>query len=791
MRSLPRSGLLRVLGGALIVAALGALMFQVATVEPPAEAAQILRLDRARLLVDAVPEREVALPHTWARDGLGNSGRGRYRIEFTLPDRPAVPWGLHASRLSSRHRVVLNERWVHGAELQARASRRGVPIPTWIDLAPDLLRPGLNVLEIEVDSDYRAGLSALAIGPAPALWPAHVRDDALHLTVPRSLNLFGIGLALFLVFIWWRRRSERALGLFAALMALLSIRNVGYGGTGSVAHTPASDAFFYIANVASAWLMARFALAWAERDWPLFKRTMDWGAALLVAAGLVAGVVDGVQTMRLVTYPLLLATLIPSLALMVLGTRREAGGTRLALLAGVAVLCVAPLHDYFYIRGLTSITDGYWMPFVAPVTLMIFAWTLLDRFVMALGAVEEQAAVLEARVTQRTSELAEANAAKTRFLAAASHDLRQPVVAISLLAGLLREQKLPEMARTLAHRIGDSVSALHGLLAGMLDLSRFDAGVIHPEHEAVALRPLLEAALADERPAAQGRGLELRLRCGEWTVQTDRVLLERIVRNLVGNAVRYTDRGGVLVAARRRGARTLRLQVWDTGRGIPLDRQEAVFEEFVRLEGVGGANDAPKERGVGLGLGLSLVRRAAQLLDLPLRLRSRAGRGSCFEIELPLADAPEPAVLAGSPSALGALHGLRVWLVDDEPDVRQALQWRLQSWGAQVQAFALAGAAREAARATDEPPQLLITDQRLPDGQGSDLAAGLRERLGAALPVLLVTGDTGPQDLRQLDATGLATLHKPFDSATLLQALQALGIGLPRHAVSDVRPMGA
>ncbi|MFO1269812.1 MAG: ATP-binding protein, partial [Rubrivivax sp.] len=562
--------------------------------------------------------------------------------------------------------------------------------------APALFEPGRNVLDIEIDCDYRAGLSALAIGPQQALWPAHVRDEALLVIVPRSLNLFGMGLALFLVSIWWRRRSERAFGLFAALMALLSIRNVAYGGSGTVAHTAVFDAIFYVANVLSAMLLAWFAIAWAGREWPLFRRAVNWGGSLLLVAGVGASFVDGVQAMRLLTYPLLLASLVPSLVLMGLGTRRESGGTRLALLAAVGVLCAAPLHDYFYIRGLTSITDTYWMPFVVPVALIIFAWTLLDRFVAALGAVEGQAAELERRVAQRTSELAEANAAKTRFLAAASHDLRQPVVAISLLAGLLREQALPEMARSLAQRIGESVAALHGLLAGMLDLSRFDAGVIRPEHQAVPLRPLLEAALADERVTAHDRGLALRLRCGAWTVQTDRVLLERIVRNLVGNAVRYTDSGGVLVAVRRRGEQAVRLQVYDTGRGIPLDRQDAVFEEFVRLDR--DAAEAPgRPRGLGLGLGLSLVRRAAQLLGLPLRLRSRVGRGSCFEVELPLADvaqAPAPSVAARGD---GVLHGLNVWVVDDEPDVRTALQMRLQSWGARVQAFGLASDCRRAA----------------------------------------------------------------------------------------------
>ena len=771
MRRALQSGLARLVIGAAVIGVLAALLYETATVDPRLST-EVITLDRAELSVDSAPPRQVTLPHTWALDGLGNSGRARYRIEFPLASVPSQPWGLQSPRLSSRHTVHLNGHWVHGGMLEAAAERRGVPVPTWIDISPSLLRAGDNVLEIEVVHDYRAGLSVLRLGPEPVVWRAQVRDEALNLTVPRSLNLFGVGLSLFMLSIWWRRRSERALGLFAALLALLALRNVAYSSTGTVVHTPTTDVFFYLANVFAAMLLARFAMAWAGRDLPWFRRVMDVGGTALVVCGLVSVSFDAVQKMRVLTYPLLMASLLPSLVLMVHGIRREGGATRMALLASVTVLCLAPVHDYFYIRGLTSVDDAYWMSYAAPIALIVFAWAQLDRLVGALAAVEGQAAQLELKVAERTRELELANTAKTRFLAAASHDLRQPVVSIGLLADLLREQPLPATALRVLGRIGDSVQALNALLKGLLDLSRFEAGTVQARIGRVALRPLLETILSDEEEAARRMGIELRLHAPALVVHSDPLLLEQILRNLVGNAVRYTERGGVLVGARRRGGKVL-LQVWDTGIGIASESHSLVFEEFVQLD------NPARARTQGIGLGLSLVKRAAATLGAPLGLASRPGRGSCFSIELPLAEAEASAPIVVPATAAAGLAGRELWVVDDDPDVREALRLRLCAWGAQVRAFSAAAAAGEAIDGSAAAPDLLITDQRLPDGSGLALALRLRGRFGR-VPVLVVTGDTSPADVAQLRASDLPVMHKPFASEELLATVGAL---VPARAV--------
>ena len=400
------------------------------------------------------------------------------------------------------------------------------------------------------------------------------------------------------------------------------------------------------------------------------------------------------------------------------------------------------------------------------VSLDILLPLLASVVLLAVAMVLSEAS----RIAERSRELEIASVAKTRFLAAASHDLRQPVVSISLLSELLREQPLPATATPLMDRIGDSVQALNHLLKGLLDLSRFEAGVVHAHPARVALRPLLIRAIGDEAEAARRKGIALRMRAAPLEIHSDPVLLEQILRNLVGNAVRYTRRGGVLVSARRRGTDRVLLQVWDTGSGIPVERQSLVFEEFVQLQ------SDEQGRAGGLGLGLSLVRRAAGILGAPLGLSSVVGRGSCFSIELP--GAGFEAALGDVPAVTKTgLQGLQVWVVEDDPGVREALRMRLIGWGATVRDFGDVDSVRRALDSTPRlAPDLLLSDQCLPDGTGIEVVQLLRS-VAATLPVLLVTGETAPNDIALVHSSGLPVLHKPFTSEDLFAAVRALGIG--------------
>ncbi len=427
----------------------------------------------------------------------------------------------------------------------------------------------------------------------------------------------------------------------------------------------------------------------------------------------------------------------------------------LAVLAPITSALLSMVFSAGMPRGEQTLVVGVSMDFLLELVAGVA--------ILAIAFVLTQASGL----SERNHELEVAGLAKTRLLAAASHDLRQPVVSVSLLTELLREQPLPATAAPLVERIGESVRALNDLLKGLLDLSRFEAGVVRAQESVFALRPLLQRVLGDEAESARRKGLVLRLHAPPFSVRSDRMLVEQVLRNLVGNAVRYTRRGGVLLSARRCGPGRVRVQVWDTGPGIPEQSRSRVFEEFVQLQTEGAG------RGGGLGLGLALVRRAADVLGAPLQLRSVVGRGSCFSIELPSAgpqaDAGDAAAAAGT-----GLQGRSIWIVEDDPGGREALCLRLAGWGALVRDFGDVGSVRSAlAQPAPVPPQLLLTDLRLPDGTGLDVVALLRSA-DATLPVLVVTGDTAPGDIALVHTSGLPVLHKPFTSEALLAALQAL-----------------
>ena len=391
--------------------------------------------------------------------------------------------------------------------------------------------------------------------------------------------------------------------------------------------------------------------------------------------------------------------------------------------------------------------------------------------VAATGAAEALAAELEQRVAQRTQQLSLANLARARFLSAASHDLRQPVLTIGLLASLLPDGAGPATARpTVVARLQAAVASMQSLLDGLLDLSRLDPLVVQARLQAVPLQPLLDAIAHHEQAAATAKGLRLRLRPTTLAVQADPVLLEQVLRNLVSNALRYTSHGGVLVAARPLGSAAVRLQVWDTGIGIATADQARVFDEIVQLGNPG------RDRRLGLGLGLAIAQRCAVAMGTAVGLRSTPGRGSCFSIVLPgrtsspVSAAPMPAVDEQP------LAGLSLWVLDDDQALREALVMRLQQWGARVLALGSLAALQEAlAKAVLAPasrPALLLTDQRMADGSGALAVHRTKASLGADLPCLLVTGDPDASDTRALVMAGVPLLSKPFAMPALLRALK-------------------
>jgi len=362
----------------------------------------------------------------------------------------------------------------------------------------------------------------------------------------------------------------------------------------------------------------------------------------------------------------------------------------------------------------------------------------------------------------------DANRAKSRFLASASHDLRQPLHTLSLYSAALGMRKTDERTQQMAREIGTAIGSLGSLLDALLDISKLDAEAVRPEPSRFALSTLLDRVGADFRPIAKAKGLALEVDAeAPVMVETDAVLLERVLRNLVDNAIKYTARGAVRLGLRREGNRVL-LSVADSGPGIPHHEQEHVFEEFYQL------SNPERDRSRGIGLGLAIVRRLTDLLGIELRLESEPGKGATFMLLLPVADAE--AVSRESAPAVEARQiplpeGLRVLVTDDEGSVREGMRTLLETWGCVV---TLASSTAEALAALGEKPaDLIIADHRLRGREtGVELVRRARDRV-PKLPALLITGDTATSLHREAERLGLALLHKPVSDHALRQAIAA------------------
>lgn len=382
-------------------------------------------------------------------------------------------------------------------------------------------------------------------------------------------------------------------------------------------------------------------------------------------------------------------------------------------------------------------------------------------------------------VTQRLSD------EKTRFFASASHDLRQPLHAIALFGAVLERELHSHSAGEHAKRLMQAVHAMGTSLDTMLDMSRLDADVVQPELNAVALRPMLQTLNQLFASRAQAKGLQLRVRTTGLWVRTDLQLLQRLLANLVENAIKYTDVGGVLVLARVKHDEVW-VEVVDTGRGIAPENKERIFEAFYQI------NNPGRDRNQGLGMGLSIVRRLSHLLHHPLHLTSRPGIGTRFRLKLPLASIPEidgaRAEAASTPSGMPPREPTQqapalvlpspVLLLDDEADIGEAMTALLASYGVQLEVVTHEAAAEQAftqAAVEARPFAALICDYRLAEGaDGLETAQRLRAKFNPELPFLLVTGETSPQRLQRIRSSGVPVLFKPVVAQTLIQTLAKL-----------------
>jgi signal transduction histidine kinase len=364
----------------------------------------------------------------------------------------------------------------------------------------------------------------------------------------------------------------------------------------------------------------------------------------------------------------------------------------------------------------------------------------------------------------------EANLAKSRLLAAASHDLRQPLHALGLFVAALNDRIRHPTVRGLMDNINRCIAALETLFNALLDLSRLDAGIVTAQVHNVPLAPLIEQLEAEYAPQARAKGLAWQAPAAALVVRTDALLLERILRNLLSNAIRYTNQGAVRLACRREDAQVC-ITVSDTGIGIAREHQQAVFREFFQL------HNPEHDRSKGLGLGLAIVERLVRVLGARLEMHSTPGVGTTFHLWLPAGDSNAADEAADAAGLLAAPEELtrRVLVIDDEQAVRQAMTALLEGWGYTV---IPAASADEALEVLDQAPDVIVADYRLSEGHtGIEAIHRLRQRFGADIPAMLMTGDTTIEPIREVQESGLVCLHKPVAPAKLRAFLRATGAG--------------
>jgi signal transduction histidine kinase/ActR/RegA family two-component response regulator len=370
----------------------------------------------------------------------------------------------------------------------------------------------------------------------------------------------------------------------------------------------------------------------------------------------------------------------------------------------------------------------------------------------------------EQRLQEALRAAEQASRAKTQFLAAASHDLRQPLHALSFLTAALDLRPLDAPSRDIVAKMAKALEDLSLEFESLLDISKLDAGVVPCHPATFELLPFLRRVGEAFEPLARTRGIACSVSGDAHVhVRTDRALLERVVRNLADNAFKYTSQGYVRITCEA-GTESVRIEVADTGIGIPPAEQERVFEEFYQV------GNAERDRRRGMGLGLSIVRRLAQLLEVRLSMSSAPERGTTFTLELPLARCPAPEETPPPPEAI-RLHDRQVLVIDDEAAPRDALRGYLEALGCRV---SMAATTEEAAAiASMEEPDVVLADYRLRnEATGLHAIRRLRE-IHPGLRAIIVTGDTAPEQLAELDGCGLEVLYKPVAPARLVEALNA------------------
>ena len=480
-------------------------------------------------------------------------------------------------------------------------------------------------------------------------------------------------------------------------------------------------------------------MIWGAFTWVTLSTSTTAGSILIIST--IAGIVGSSMARLSPVMPVFIAFVTTMLVLVAINIWMLGDPAFTAL--GIGCL--------FYLASIMMMARNSSREIRAAINLSFENIALLEQLKIKTGIAE---------TAQREAE--HANTAKSKFLAAASHDLRQPIHAQGLfLEVLARTEQTPHQKTLLANARAAS-EASSELLNAVLDFSRIEAGVVEPQMQAFRLQPLLNKIESELAPQADAKNIVYRSRETQVVVHTDPMLLELILRNLVSNAIRYTNNGGLLVACRRHGTKAV-LEVWDTGIGIAPEHHNEVFREFHQL------GNPERDRNKGLGLGLAIADGLARTLGNTLTFASIPHRGSVFRLTLDLDNSVTAFQVNMAQSKTRVLNA-RLLVIDDDATVREGMLHLLRDWGCECEAAETIEEALVLAKL--QRPDVVISDYRLREQRtGIEAIAAMRALLGESLPALLITGDTAPERLREAQASGIPLLHKPVSPGKLYRKL--------------------
>ena len=660
-----------------------------------------------------------------------------------------------------------------------------------IEVPDELWKPGQNAIEVLATGPRFLQLSRVYIGPMPTVKQLH-RARILGVVTGPTLVAAVVGTLGLCMLLLWQRSHDSLYGYFASgtlsWAAHTAWTVLPWSPLSGAHHTVWWTSLYTFFVVMLIIFCVRFA-DWRSRRLELSLWSIALSTPLVLYTAMFAGVLDEAQNAS----RLLLVGLVGVGAVAVArACLKKPDMNRVLIVASALAAFGFGAHDW-----LKNQVDGgnnpvYLVPYAGLVFSVFVVRMLIDKFSQAQEQLEVMNIALGERVESQDIELRdalarmrlardaaeEADLAKTRFLAAASHDLRQPAHALALYMAALRSEELEPHQADLVQRMSGSLSALESMFNLILDMSRIDAHALTPAMRTFAIEPLLRQLAEEFAPQAEARGLRLAVRlptaAGAF-VNSDPMLVGRIVRNLLANAIKYTSDGGILLACRLRSddargkaggdiehrAKQWHIEVWDTGCGIAEDDRQRVFEEFFQVGNPG------RDRVNGLGLGLSIVQRLVKLLDLNLQLRSTLGHGSCFALCLP--QAPR-AQIASTPVPLASgssIRGMTVGMIEDDVEVRDAMRELLQRWGCAVLEGADAAELllNQQDRGFNAPPDALLVDYRLAaDKSGPAEAAVLFERWKTRVAMLIVSGES---ELGDASAAGYTCVSKPVPASLL------------------------